>query len=317
MLAVWVTKFGGPEVLVARETPDPVPAEGQVVVDVTAASITFVETRVRAGSGPFPAGAPEPPFVPGNGVGGIVSAVGANVEPGWIGQRIVTTTGGSGGYAEKVAVPVRGLVGVPAEVDLLDATALLADGRTASGLIELSAPRPGEWVLVEAAAGGVGTLLVQLALAAGANVIGVAGGERKCDVVRSLGATLVVDYGRPEWVSEVRAATERVDVVFDSVGGAIGAGALTLLRPGGRFVQFGVAGGAATDTAGTDLTLLGFRELGVIAARSAELTASALAKAAAGTLRPIIGQMFPLAKASDAHAAIESRATIGKTLLIA
>ncbi len=316
MQAVWLTAFGAPDVLVARDSPDPTPAEGQVVVDVTAASITFIETLVRAGRSPFPTGAPEPPYVPGNGVGGVVSAIGPNVEPAWLGRRVVTGTGGSGGYAEKVAVPVGGLVGVPDEVDLVDATALLADGRTASGLIRLAALKPGEWVLVEAAAGGVGTLLVQLALAAGASVVGAAGGERKCDVVRGLGATIVVDYAQPGWDSDVRVATEGVDVVFDGVGGAIGTAALGLVRPGGRFVQFGMAGGRPTEVGGADVTLIGFRELGALGAQSVELTTAALAMAAAGTLRPIVGQTFPLARAADAHAAIEARATVGKTLLL-
>ena len=311
-----MTEFGAPDVLVARETPDPNPADGQVVVDVTAASITFIETVVRAGRSSFPTGAPEPPYVPGNGVGGVVSAVGGGVDPAWIGVRVVTGTGGSGGYAEKVAVPVTGLVRVPDGVDLMDATALLADGRTASGLMLLAAVRPGERVLVEAAAGGVGTLLVQLASAAGASVVGAAGGERKCEVARGLGADRVVDYRQPDWASEVRAATGGVDVVFDGVGGPIGTAALGLVRPGGRFVQFGMAAGRPTDTAGAAVTVIGFRELGALGARSVELATSALAKAAAGELRPVIGQTFPLARAADAHAGIESRATVGKTLLV-
>ncbi len=316
MQAVWIPAFGPPDVLVARETPDPTPAEGQVVVDVAAVSITFIETVVRAGRSPFPTGAPVPPYVPGNGVGGVVSALGDGVDATWLGRRVVTGTGGSGGYASKVAVPVGGLVGVPDEVDLVDATALLADGRTASGLSLLAAPQPGEWVFVEAAAGGVGTLLVQLALAAGASVVGAAGGPRKCSVVRDLGATAVVDYGQLGWESEVRTLTGGVDIAYDGVGGTIGAAALELVRPGGRFVQFGSSSGRPTDATGADVKLIGFRQLGALGARSVELTTGALALAEQGKLRPIIGQTFPLAEAAAAHRAIEQRETIGKTLLI-
>jgi NADPH:quinone reductase len=307
MQAVWLTAFGAPEMLVARETPDPVAAEGHVVVDVTAASITFVETATRAGRSPFPG--PQPPYVPGNGVGGVVESVGSGVDVAWVGRRVVTGTGGQGGYAEKVAVPVGGLVAVPDGLDLVDATALLADGRTALGLSLLAAPQPGERVLVLAAAGGVGTLLIQLARNAGADVIAAAGGIRKCALARDLGATVTVDYGQPGWASDLR----DLDVTFDGVGGEIGAAALGVTA--GRFVQFGMASGQPTDTSGTGVALIGFGELRALGARSAELTSAVLAMAAAGVLRPVVGQTFPLGRAADAHAAMESRATIGKTLL--
>jgi len=318
MWAVWMTSFGLPEVLQARETPDPVPAEGQVVIDVTVASITFIETLVRGGRSPFPGGSPEPPYVPGNGVGGVVAMLGPGVDGDWLGRRVVTGTGGSGGYAERVAVPVAGLVVVPDSLDLDVATALLADGRTALGLSQLAAPQPGEWVLVEAAAGGVGTLLVQLAANAGARVIAAAGGARKLDTARECGASLTVDYGHAGWEAKVREAVgdRGVDVAFDGVGGDIGATALKLVAAGGRFVQFGLASGRPTDTTGTAATVIGFRELGSLGSRSAELAAAALELAAQSRLRPVIGQTFPLVNAAEAHAAIEARSTIGKTLLV-
>lgn len=176
MIAVWMDEVGGPEVLVARETPDPVPGPGEVLVDVAVASITFVETQVRGGRGPFRA---SPPVVPGNGVGGVVRSVGAAGDPGLVGRRVVTTTGGSGGYASLVAVPADGLVAVPDGLGLDVATALLADGRTATLVARTVAARPGERVLVLAAAGGVGSLLVQMVGAAGATVVGSAGGPDK------------------------------------------------------------------------------------------------------------------------------------------
>jgi NADPH2:quinone reductase len=245
-------------------------------------------------------------------VGGTVTGAGSDVDGAWIGQRVVSTTGGSGGYAERVAVPAAGLIPVPEGVSLTDATALLADGRTATGLIEVGAPRAGETVLIEAAAGGVGSLLVQLARAAGARVIAAAGGAAKTALAAELGADATVDYRLPGWAGDVGT----VDVVFDGVGGEIGEASLGLLRPGGRFVLFGLASGRPTTVDRTDVTLLGFEVLGQIGARAGELTSRALVEAAAGRLRPVVGQTFPLAEAAAAHLAIETRATLGKTLLI-
>src|ERR1700741_1080117 len=141
MRAVWLTEFGGPKVLVARGEPDPEPGPGQAVVDVAYANITFVETQVRAGRGPFPV---TPPVIPGNGVGGVVAAVGDGVPPGLVGTTVVTATGGSGGYTARVAVAAAGVLPVPAGVALDAATALLADGRTATLLVHTVAPKPGE-----------------------------------------------------------------------------------------------------------------------------------------------------------------------------
>ncbi|SEF26811.1 NADPH2:quinone reductase [Amycolatopsis pretoriensis] len=311
MRAVWLREFGGPEVLVPGDAPDPVAGPGQVLVEVAYANTTFVETQFRAGApGPFRA---EPPLIPGNGVGGVISAIGEGVDPGLAGQRVVTSTGGSGGYAQRVAVDAAAVFPVPSALDLDAAVALLADGRTATGLVHATRVRPGDRVLVEAAAGGVGGLLVQLARAAGALVIGAAGGPAK--VASVLGADSVVDYLAPDWASRVG----EVDVVFDGVGGSIGATAFGLLRPGGRMAIYGLAGGSWTEVSEVDAEARGValvRSIGSPADMRG-LTESALAEAAAGRLVPVIGQRFPLEKAADAHAAIESRATVGKTLLVA
>ncbi|WP_410587757.1 zinc-binding dehydrogenase [Amycolatopsis sp. lyj-23] len=311
MRAVWMKEFGGPEVLVPGEAPDPVPGPGQVLVEVAFANTTFVETQFRAGApGPF---RPSLPVIPGNGVGGVISAVGAGVDPGLAGQRVVTSTGGSGGYAQRVAVDAAAVFEVPPALSLDAAVALLADGRTATGLVHATGVRPGDRVLVEAAAGGVGGLLVQLAKAAGATVIGAAGGPAK--VARVLGADSVVDYLRPDWTS----AVGPVDVVFDGVGGPIGTAAFGLLRPGGRMAVYGLAGGSWAEVSEEDAAARGVslvRSIGSPGQLRA-FTESALAEAAAGRLEPVIGQRFPLEKAADAHAAIESRTTVGKTLLVA
>ena len=316
MRAVWLQEFGGPEVLVAGEAPDPAAGAGQVVVDVAFANITFVETQLRAGTGPFPV---ELPMIPGNGVGGVVAAAGPGADPARVGTRVVTATGGSGGYAERVAVDADSLVPVPPGLALDAAVALLADGRTALLLVDAARPAPGERVLVEAAAGGVGTLLLQAARAAGARVAGAAGGDRKLAVVRELGAEVAADYRRPGWDAEVRRALGGVDVVFDGVGGALARAAFGLLEPGGRMVSYGLAGGAWADVGEDEAAARGVTLVRGVPSTPPALRAAterALARAAAGGWRPIIGQRYPLSGAADAHAAIESRHTIGKTLLV-
>jgi NADPH2:quinone reductase len=318
MRAIWLTEFGAPSVLVPGEAPDPTPAEGQVRVDVEAASVVFVETQLRAGGFAPPGGARKPPYIPGNGVGGVVGAVGPHVDPGLVGRRVVTTTGGSGGYAERVAVDADGLIDVPDAVTMTDAVALLADGRTALGLFGLAKPAAGEWVLIEAAAGGVGTLLVQLCLAAGARVIGAASNDRKLSIVRELKAE-AVDYARPDWTDEVKRITggEAVNVAFDGVGGEIGSIAASLTAAGSRFVVHGAASGGMTDAtraAQRGATVYGMRDLGGM--NAGELSARALAEAVAGRLHPVIGQTYPLERAADAHATIEARRSVGKTLLL-
>ena len=315
MRAVWWKEFGGPEVLLPGAAPDPVPGPGQALIDVAYANITFVETQLRAGTGPFRA---EPPMIPGNGVGGVVAAVGPGVPETLVGTRVVGSTGGSGGYAERATVDAAALVEVPDGVRLDNAVALLADGRTAVLLVRSVGLRPGERVLVEAAAGGVGTLLVQLARNTGARVVGAAGGARKTEVVRSLGADLAVDYGAPDWTSRVRAAVGAVDIVFDGVGGAIANSAFDLLDRGGRMCSFGLASGAWADLSKEAADARGVRLVSIprpTPAEARELTADALAEAVAGRLRPVIGQRFPLERAAEAHAAIEARSTVGKTLL--
>lgn len=311
MRAVWLREFGGPGVLVAGEAPDPVPGPGQVLVEVTYAGITFVETQFRAsGRGPFRA---ELPMIPGNGVGGVVAQVGPGVDAGLLGRRVVTGTGGSGGYAERVAVAADGLFAVPDGLALDEAVALLADGRTAAMLIDAAGPGPGDRVLVEAAAGGVGSLLVQLAVAAGATVVAAAGGPGKLALARELGAAEAVDYRASGWAE----GTDPVDVVFDGVGGAVGRAAFGLLARGGRMVSFGLSSGEWSgipeeEAEARGVTLLGLRPTPGAVRRATELV---LAEAAAGRLRPVIGLRLPLDRAADAHAAIESRATTGKTLL--
>jgi NADPH2:quinone reductase len=310
MRAIVIEEFGPPEVLVPSDVPEPVPDEGQVLLDVELANVTFVETQIRAGRAPRPEMLPSLPAIPGNGVGGTVAAGGS------IGMRVITSTGGSGGYAERVAVPAGGLIPVPEGMPIADAVALLADGRTAMALMEGAGIKPGETVLVEAAAGGVGSLLVQLATAAGATVIAAAGGERKLAVARELGADRAVDYAQAGWSRAIEAP---VDVVFDGVGGEIGRTTFELLGSGGRHCAFGMASGRFAAIDGREAEARGVtlvRGAMLSPDQMLALTRKALELAAAGELKPVIGQTFPLDRAADAHRAIEGRATIGKTLLV-
>ena len=321
MQAIVMDEFGPPEVLVLREVADPVCGPGEALIEVSFSSVTFVETQIRSGRAPHVSMLPRLPAVPGNGVAGIVVAAGPGVGNDVVGARVVSTIGGTGGYAQLVSVPADGIIPIPGEVALADAAALLADGRTALGLLDQAAIEPGAMVLVEAAAGGVGSLLVQLAKRAGAFVVAAAGEERKLEVARSLGADLAVDYRRGRWTDQVAAAVNgaRVDVVFDGVGGSIGRNAFELLRRGGRLCTFGMASGSFAAVSEQELADRGVTQLRGTRANPSEmsgLTARALASAAAGELHPVIGQQVPLARAGDAHRAIEDRATIGKTLLL-
>lgn len=318
MRQVQLDRFGGPEVLHEVEVGDRRPGRGEVVVQTTAAGITFVETQLRAGRSP---GAQlSLPAVLGNGVEGVVVQAGDSVDPAILGRRVVTATGGTGGYADRVVVDAGNLIAVADGLRDGDAVALLADGRTALALARAAQITADDVVLITAAAGGVGTLLLQLARTAGARtVVAAAGGDRKLAVARELGADIAVDYRQPGWAEDVRENTGEVDVAFDGVGGDLGRSALGLVHRGGRFVVYGASSGTFTDLRAAD-------DLGVTCipgyaqVRSPQdnraLVEQALAEAAAGRLRPVIGQRFALSDAADAHAAIEARATVGKTLLI-
>ncbi|MFC6082089.1 zinc-binding dehydrogenase [Sphaerisporangium aureirubrum] len=321
MRVAQVERFGGPEVLVTREVPDPVAEAGQVVVEVVAADTLFVETRIRQGMARafFPV---EPPYVPGGAVAGRVRSAGARVDPGWVGREVAAFTEG-GGYAEQAVVPVEALVPVVAGLAAADAVALMHDGVTALGVFDAAEVKPGEWVLVTAAAGGMGVLLVQLAHAAGARVVAAARGGSKLDLARRLGAGTVVDYTGPGWAEHVRVATGGAgpDVVFDGAGGEIGRAAFQITADGGRFSAHGAAAGgfAPVDpdaAARRRVTVRGIQDVQYALAERTTLAGRALAEAAAGRIRPVVGRTYPLDRAADAHTAIESRAVAGKTLLL-
>ncbi|GAA4984872.1 zinc-binding dehydrogenase [Yinghuangia aomiensis] len=320
MRAVFVTRFGGPEVMVLREAPDPVPGAGQVLVDVAFAGVTFVETQIRAGTDRWHE-RPELPFVPGGMVAGRVGAVGDGADSAWVGRRVLAGTGETGGFAERAVADAGELIPVPDGLDLSVALALHTDGSTALGLVEGAQIKPDDWVLVEAAAGGVGSILVQLAAAAGAHVVAAARGTRKLDAARALGAAAVVDYSEPGWAERVREVTGGgPDVVFDGVGGAIGRAAFEVIARGGRFSVHGASSGEPTvvdpnEAHDRGVRVLALDQLFTFGPRMHGWAEEIMAAAAAGRVRPMVGQTFPLDRAAAAHAAIESRQALGKTLI--
>lgn len=266
------------------------------------------------------------PWIPGREVAGDVITVGEGVDPDWIGRRVAgVSTGFSGGYAELAAVEATAAHHLPDGLGYPEAVSLLGTGRTALGLIEATEVGKGDTVLVESAAGAVGVLSMQLARAAGAErIIGLARGAEKLAIVKDFGADFAIDYSAHDWPDQVRAAApDGVTVVFDAVGGPIGAAAFELLADGGRFIIFGFSDGVATEI---DQTRAAERRINVLSyfgpptgPRSPEaqlrLSREVFAAATEGRLRTFVGRRFPLDQAAAAHAAITGRKTVGKTVL--
>jgi NADPH2:quinone reductase len=296
-----------------------------VLVAAEACDVLFVDTMIRSGRGlgRFPV---EPPYVPGNGVGGTVVGVGESVGREWVGRAVMAHTGGSGGiggYSELAAAGLEDVAAVPEGVDLLDATAVLHDGTTALRVLEVCDPLPGDWVLVLGAAGGMGIVLVQLLAASGAKVIGAARGAAKLEAVARAGALAAIDYELPDWTAAVLDATggERPAAVLDGVGGPLGAAAFGLVADGGRFSAHGAPSGsfAAIDSGAAErrgVVVNTIADLQFGAGERSRLTRGILKQLAAGQVSPLIGQTFPLADAAKAHEAMEERRAVAKTLLL-
>lgn len=318
MKAVVVHEFGPPSVLGVEEVADPIVGQGEVLVEVAAVNVVFIDTKVRAGTAAW--WRPDLPYVPGNGgVSGVVREVGPGVDRALLGRRVVVSTLG-GGYAELVVAAATGCVPIPDGLDTLVAAALVSDGRTAVRLSRAARPAIGEWVLVESAGGGLGSLLVQLARNAGARVVGAASTEAKRALAAELGATVTVDYTEPRWADRIREITdgEGLDVVFDGVGGDIGATAFDLVRDGGRFAVHGSSSGSPN---APDQRAVEERHVEVLGASSGantpdgQLVRLALDEARRGRLEPSVRQVLPLEEAARAHTSIEDRSAVGKILL--
>jgi NADPH2:quinone reductase len=318
--AIRLHAFGPPENLVLEELPDLQPGSGQVRVQVEASGVHLLDTTLRRGdAGPVPL--PELPTVPGREVAGLVDVVGPDTDPSWLGRRVVAHLGQvPGGYAEQAVASVDTLFPVPDHVSFPDAVAAVGTGRTALGVVELEPPAPDDVVLVPSAAGGLGWLLVQSARAVGARVVAAARGART-EVLADLGADLVVDYGRADWVDQVR-DLGGVTLVYDGVGGDVGRASLELLRPGGRLVMFGFSAGAPTEVTTADLVGRGITAGWSLGPRMLALPGGvpglagrAVQKVASGEWQPLVST-FPLADAARAHADLEERRALGKVVLV-
>ncbi|MEV8596508.1 zinc-binding dehydrogenase [Streptomyces sp. NPDC052012] len=322
MHAIRLHAFGPAENLTYEEVEDPRPGPGQVRIAVRAAGVHLLDTALRQGQrGPAPAPATLP-TVPGREVAGTVDALGDGTPGHWLGKRVVAHLGfAPGGYAELAVSDAERLHEIPEGLDFAEAVAMIGTGRTAMGIVQFAEPGPGDVVLVPAAAGGLGTLLVQYAKNAGATVIGLAGGPAKTARVSANGADLAVDYTDPDWPARLAAHDGKVTIVYDGVGGDVAREAVALLAPGGRHIVFGwSAEGLDSDRPylvdGVSVNVLGpemmRRAGGADPVRTLELRA--LGQAAAGHLTPAVHR-FPLADAAKAHRALENRGTTGKVVL--
>jgi NADPH2:quinone reductase len=320
--AIQVERTGGPEVLQLAEIPERAAGPREILVRQSVAGINFIDTSLRRGRIPR-----DVPFVPGREGVGTVIALGEEVTEFALGDRIgYSETAHLGGYAEVNRVPVAECVPIPADIDDATACALMLQGITAQYLCTSTyAVGPGEWILVHAASGGVGRLLVQLAAARGARVIGTAGGPQKVALARSAGAEAVIDYRATDFAPEVMRLTDGagVSVAYDSVGLDTWERSMRVLRRRGCLVLYGASSGRVPPI---DIQLLGSggslfvtrptatdykRERPELLARAEYLFEAVRA----GTLDVRIGHRYPLADAAEAHRALENRETTGKLLL--
>ncbi len=321
MHVIEVPRFGGPEVLVPTDAPQPSAGDGQVVVAAEFCDVMFVDTLIRSGRGvdyfPF-----RPPYVPGGGMAGQVVAVGAGVERSWVGRRVIAHTGGTGGYAEAAVVPRAGVAEVPDDVQLAEAAAILHDGPTALQVTDLIGIPPGAWVVILGAAGGMGILLVQLARSLGARVVGAARGKAKLAAIEDAGADAVVDYGFADWTDQILEITGSTgpEVVLDGAGGTLGRDAYGIMADGGRYSGHGTASGSFApidpdDARRRGITVFRIGDYQFGPDRRAALMLRSLAALQSRELRPLIGQTYPLKDAAEAHAGMEARQSVAKTLL--
>jgi len=319
MRAVLVRQTGGPEVLEAADVESPVPGPGQVLVEVAAAGVNYLDTYQRSGRYPIPT-----PLVLGLEGAGRVTAIGAGVSGIAVGDRVAwKDTRGS--YAEQVVVPVHDAVPVPEGVDDHVAAGLLLQGITAHYLASSTYPvQPGDWVVVHAAAGGVGLLLTQIVKLRGGRVLATVSTAEKAELARAAGADEIASYD--DFAARARDLTggEGVASVYDGVGKATFDASLAALRVRGTMVLFGGASGPVPPfdpqmLAAKGSLFLTRPTLGHYTRDRAELVARAtdlLQWVADGRLEVRIGGRYPLEDARRAHEDLEARRTTGKLLLI-
>ena len=311
MKAIQIQEFGGPELLELVDLDEPTPGEGEVVVEIARAGINFADTHATRNDY---LAEQTLPLVPGTEVAGRTAD----------GRRVVALTG-SGGYAEKVVVPESLLIPIPDGVDDDQAAAMLLQGLTAQALVHRCARiEAGETIVVEAAAGGTGTLAVQIAKRAGAKVIGLASSAEKRELVQGLGADVCVDSRADDLGAAIREANggERVDAVLHMSGGDAFDAEMGVLAPLGRMVVFGIASREQREVSTAALlrgskAVIGFWLLHLLARRelAVPMIGELLAAVAAGELRATVGDVYPLSEAARAHEDLIARRSSGKLLL--
>jgi NADPH2:quinone reductase len=319
MKAIILSEHGGPEVLKLEDRPTPAPGPGQALVQVAAAGVNFIEIYQRAGryKVPLPCGI-------GVEGAGTVLAVGPDVTEVTVGERVAWLDG-SGSYSTHTVISVEKLAPVPSGVTLEQAAAAMVQGITGDVLTSRTyAVKPGDRVLVHAAAGGAGQMLCQFAAARGAFVIGTVSTEAKAQAAREAGARETINYTKEDFEAEVKRITGGgVNVVYDSVGNDTFDKSLACLAPLGHLVLFGQSSGFVPPF---DLMRLSRGSFSItrpivfhyVAAREALLrhAEQVLARIADGRLRLRIDRKYPLEQAAEAQAALASRQTTGKLLLI-
>ena len=320
--AIVIHEHGGAEVLKWERQELSPPARGEAQIRHTAVGVNFIDVYDRSGLYPRPL-----PQIPGREAAGVVVALGRGVRSLKIGQRVAYVHGASGSYSELRNFPADRLVKLPAAISDEQAAAIMLKGLTAEYLLRRTyRVRAGDYVLVHAAAGGVGSLLTQWARRLGARVMGIVGSEAKSAIARRQGCHQVFVAGRDEIVASVRDYTrgKMADVVYDSVGKDTFIESLDSLRPRGMMVSFGNASGPVPAVAPLELTRRGSLfltrpSLFDYIARHEELETAARALFSlvkSGKLRVSIGQRYALRDAAQAHRDLETRRTVGASVLI-
>lgn len=320
MKAVRVHTVGGPEVLRYEDVDVPRPGPGEALVKIAASGLNYLDVQYRIGRVKAPT-----PFVIGSEAAGVVTEIGSGVADLRVGDRVGWAMT-LGSYAEYAVVPAWKLVAIPADVDLQIAAGVMLQGLTAHYLTHSTfALKPGDTAVVHAAAGGVGSVIVQVARIVGARVIATAGTEAKAELARQAGANEVIVYTKQDFEAEVKRLTggRGVDVVYDSVGKDTFDKSLNCLRPRGMLALFGFSSGLVPPfdpaTLGTKgslfLTRPGLNQYMATREELLSRTNAIFEWLASGALKIRIGHVFPMAEARKAHEELEARRTTGKVLL--
>ncbi|MFF3740674.1 NAD(P)H-quinone oxidoreductase [Streptomyces sp. NPDC002566] len=325
MYAITIPEPGGPEALVWDEVPDPVPGEGEVLVEVAASAVNRADVLQRQGFYNPPPGAS--PY-PGLECSGRVAALGPGVSGWTVGDEVCALLAG-GGYAEKVAVPAGQLLPVPDGVDLRTAAALPEVTCTVwSNVFMIAHLRPGETLLVHGGSSGIGTMAVQLAKAVGAKAAVTAGTPEKLERCAELGADILINYREQDFVEEIEKATggAGADVILDNMGAKYLERNVRALAVNGRLAIIGMQGGAKgelnigallTKRAAISATSLRARPLEEKAAIVAAVREHVWPLLAAGGVRPVVDRALPMSDAAAAHRIVEESGHVGKVLLTA